>query len=88
MLRIERNGHDDLVTFQVDNLPHCIIVDDIGLSGVLIRKGEHERRIFLTAARRVPETDRWCHAVENQAGGQTSRPVMVRVRKAAVAAKR
>ena len=79
-LRIERNGHDDLVTFQVENLPHGVIVDDIGLSGVLIRKGENERQIFLTAAKWVGSTVRLCHAVENQAGGQASAPVWLRVR--------
>lgn len=81
MLRIERHGHDDLVTFQVDNLPHGVIVDDIGLSGVLIRKGENERQIFLAAASWVDETDRHAHAVENQAGAQTSPPVLVQVRR-------
>jgi WD40 repeat protein len=81
LLRIERHGHDDLVTFSVDNLPHGVIVDDIGLNGVLIRKGENERQIFLTAAKWVPETDRWCHAVEGQAGAQTSPPVLIKVRK-------
>jgi hypothetical protein len=80
-LRIQRNGHDDLVTFQVDNLPHGIIVDNIGLNGVLIPKGENERQIFLTAAKWVQETDRLCYAIENQAGKQTSRPVLLKVRK-------
>ncbi len=80
-LRIQRNGHDDLVTFQVDNLPHGIIVDNIGLNGVLIPKEQNERQIFLTAAKWVPETDRLCYAIENQAGKQTSRPVLLKVRK-------
>jgi hypothetical protein len=82
LLRIQRNGHDDLVTFFVENLPHGVIVDNIGLNGVLIPKGEDERQVFLTAARWVPETDRWCYAVENQAGRQTSTPVLLHVRKA------
>lgn len=80
-LKIQRNGHEDLVTFQVDNLPHGIIVDNIGLSGVLIPKEQNERQIFLTAAKWVPETDRLCYAIENQAGKQTSRPVLLKVRK-------
>src|SRR5204862_6474184 len=82
MLKIQRNGHDDLVTFTVENLPHGVIVDNIGLSGVLIPKGQNEREIFLTAAKWVPETDRLCFAIENQAGRQTSLPVMLHVRKA------
>jgi mono/diheme cytochrome c family protein/sugar lactone lactonase YvrE len=81
ILRIRRNGLDDLVTFTVENLPHGIIVDNIGLNGVLIPKGENEREIVLTAAKWVPETDRLCYAVENQAGRQTSLPVLLRVRK-------
>jgi hypothetical protein len=67
--------------FDVDNLPHGVIVDNIGLNGVLIAKDQNEREIFLTAAKWVPETDRLCFAVENQAGRQTSRPVLLHVRK-------
>src|SRR5207302_931475 len=81
LLKIQRNGHDDLVTFTVENLPHGVIVDNIGLNGVLIPKGENDRQIFLTAAKWVPETDRLCYAVENQAGRQTSLPVLLHVRK-------
>ena len=79
-LKVRRNGHDDLITFSVDNLPHGVIVDNIGLSGVLLEKGLSERQIFLSAERWVPDTDRLCHAVENQAGKQTSRPVMLHIR--------
>ncbi|MHB8520782.1 MAG: c-type cytochrome domain-containing protein [Limisphaerales bacterium] len=80
-LRAKRNGYDDLITFTVENLPHGVIVDNIGLNGVLIPKDQTEREIFLTAAKWVPETDRFCFAVENQAGRQTSRPVMLHVRR-------
>src|SRR6266702_8821127 len=80
-LKIKRNGHDDLVTFTVEGLPHGVIVDNIGLNGVLIPKDKNERQIFLTAAKWVPEQDRFCYAVENQAGRQTSLPVLLRVRK-------
>jgi hypothetical protein len=80
-LKVRRNGHDELVTFTVDNLPHGVIVDNIGLNGVLIAKDQNEREIFLTAAKWVPETDRLCFAVENQAGRQTSLPVLLHVRK-------
>ncbi len=81
MLRIQRNGHEDLVTFTVENLPHGVIVDNIGLNGVLIPKEENERQIFLNAAKWVPEQDRLCYAVESQAGRQTSLPVLLHVRK-------
>lgn len=81
LLKVRRNGHEELITFSVDNLPHGVIVDNIGLSGVLLEKGLSERQIFLTAERWVPETDRLCFAVEKQAGLQTSQPVMLHVRK-------
>jgi len=80
-LKVTRNGHTDLLTFSVDNLPHGVIVDNIGLSGVLIEKGLSERQIFISAAKWVGETDRTCYAIENQAGRQTSLPVILHVRK-------
>ncbi|EEF60701.1 PPC domain-containing protein [Pedosphaera parvula] len=82
-LKVIRNGHEDLITFTVENLPHGVIVDNIGLSGVLIPKGESERQIFLTAAKWVQDMDRLCYAVENQAGRQTSVPLLLHVRKKA-----
>lgn len=85
-LKIHRNGHQDLVTFFAENLPHGVIVADIGLNGVLIPKGESERQIFFNAAKWVPEQDRLFYMIEQQAGRQTSRPVMLKVRKAAQAA--
>jgi WD40 repeat protein len=77
---IERNGHQDDVRFDVDNLPHGIIVDNIGLSGVLVRKQENERQIFLTARPWVPETDRFIHAVAQGVGNQASPAIRLTVR--------
>lgn len=81
MLSIERNGFDGELKFEVDNLPHGVIVDNIGLNGVLIREGETKRQIFITAAEWVPESSRWIHAVALGAGNQASWPVMLYVRK-------
>jgi hypothetical protein len=81
-LKIKRNGFDELVTFTVESLPHGVIVDNIGLNGVLIPKDKSERQIFLTAAKWVPETDRLCFAKANQAESQTSLPLLIHVRKA------
>ncbi|MSU61543.1 MAG: hypothetical protein EXS31_03960 [Pedosphaera sp.] len=86
-LKVRRNGHEELITFTVENLPHGVIVDNIGLNGVLIPKEQSEREIFLSAARWVPEMDRMCFAIENQAGRQTSMPVLLKVRKGTVAMK-
>ncbi len=82
-IKVRRNGYDELITFTVQNLPHGVIVDNIGLNGVLIPKGENARQIFLTAAKWVSETDRPCFAIENEAGKQTSLPLMLHVRKKA-----
>ena len=81
LIKVERNGHDELITFNVDNLPHGVIVDNIGLSGVMMPKGQTERQIFLNAAPWVSDTDRTCFAVENQAGNQASMPLLLKVRK-------
>ena len=43
-LRAERNGFEDRIAFEVANLPHGIIVDDIGLSGVLIPEKQTDAR--------------------------------------------
>ena len=83
MLRVERNGYDGDLKFDLDNLPHGVIVDNIGLSGVLVRAGETERQIFITAADWVPATTRPVHAVSAQEGAQASRPILLRVPAAA-----
>jgi hypothetical protein len=80
-LKVRRNGHEELITFSVENLPFGVIVDNIGLNGVLIPKGENERQIFFTCEKWVPDTDRLCYAVEGQTGRQTSLPLLLHVRK-------
>jgi WD40 repeat protein len=86
LLKVERNGFDELANFDIDNLPHGVIVDNIGLNGVLIRAGETERQIFLTAAKWVPDTSRRIHAVANAAGIQASPPITLNVRRPAAVA--
>jgi len=81
MLRIERNGFNGELKFDVDHLPHGVIVDNIGLNGILIRAGENERRIFLTASDWVPETTRQIHAVSKGQGNQASRPILLHLRR-------
>ena len=50
---------------------------------VLFRLLMNGSEIFLTAAKWVPETDRPCYAIANEAGKQTSLPLMLHVRKKA-----
>ena len=80
-LKVKREGHEDIVTFTVENLPHGVIVDNIGLNGVLIPKGEMERQIFLKCAKWVPEMDRLAYCQAKQAGNPTSFPVLIHVRR-------
>ncbi len=90
-LRVERHEFADRIQLDVNNLPHGVIVDDIGLNGVLIPEGESERTIFIKAASWVPETRRAFHAVAKVDGEQASLPIFLRVQKsedAAAAAER
>ncbi|MDZ4783678.1 MAG: c-type cytochrome domain-containing protein [Planctomycetia bacterium] len=81
-LRVERNGFDDRIQFNLRNLPHGVIVDNIGLNGVLIPAGQTERQIFLTAESWVPETSRPFHAIAEVEGNQVSRPLILHVKRA------
>ena len=76
------------MTFQVENLPHGIIVDNIGLNGVLIPREASERQMFLTCAKWVGEQERLCYAIEQNAGRQTSRPLLLKVRRPSATAAR
>lgn len=88
-LRVDRRGDDALISMDVENLPHGVIVDNIGLNGVQIRAGENEREIFLTCAKWVLEQDRLCHVVVGSArndavrddAAQTGFPVLLKVRR-------
>lgn len=85
-LKVERNGFNDRVQFDVENLPHGVIVDNIGLNGVLIPEGQSERQVFLSCARWVPDIDRMFYARAG-VGGQASLPVTLRVRRGGPVAK-
>ncbi|MBL9091237.1 MAG: hypothetical protein JNL96_08430, partial [Planctomycetaceae bacterium] len=87
-LKIQRNGFEERVAFDVANLPHGVIVDNIGLNGILIPEKQTERQIFLTCYDWVPETSRTCFAETKtpRAGGgkvqfEASAPITVHVRK-------
>jgi hypothetical protein len=78
-LQIERHGYQGELRFEVENLPHGVIVDNIGLNGIMVRAGENERQVFLTAAKWVRPSERLIHAVTDREGAQTSRPLLLRV---------
>ncbi len=67
--------------FDVENLPHGVIVDNLGLNGITLLAGQNEGEIALKAESWVAEQDRLCFAVSREAGRQSSLPVMLHVRK-------
>ncbi|MEX2185647.1 MAG: c-type cytochrome domain-containing protein [Pirellulales bacterium] len=79
-LVIERNGFDGDLKFDVDNLPHGVIVDNIGLSGIFIPAGKTERQLFLSARDWAPEQTRPFQAVALVEGNQASLPLLLEVR--------
>ncbi len=82
-VKIERNGFDGRVPFGNEdsgrNLPHGVIVDNIGLNGLLIVEGKDERTFFLTAAKWVPGQTRWFYLKSRVEGDQTSWPIQLHV---------
>ena len=94
-IRVERNSFDDLINFDVHNLPHGVIIDDIGLNGVQVRAKENERPIYFRCSNWVADQDRLCHvamasarAEQDSAGVVTSFPVLLKIRKEAGVAAR
>lgn len=85
LIKVRRNGNADLVNLNVFNLPHGVIVDNIGLSGVQIRSGENEREVFITCSKWVAEQDRHFHAGIDAT--QTSQPLLLQVRRPKVGLK-
>ncbi len=82
-VKIKRNGMKARVQFEAlkQNLPHGIIIDNIGLNGLLIVEGQSERTFFLTATKWVPETTRTFHLKTGAGGSQSSWPIILHVRK-------
>jgi WD40 repeat protein len=78
---IDRKNHPGIVTFEMPGLPHGVIVDNIGLNGILIPEGQSEREFFLSARGFVEETDRPFFARSNEAAGQASAPILLSIRK-------
>ncbi|MFP6762115.1 MAG: c-type cytochrome domain-containing protein [Planctomycetaceae bacterium] len=61
------------------NLPHGVIVDNVGLSGLLIVEGTSQRKFYLTAADWVSESSRIFH-LKSREKSQTSWPIIVHVK--------
>ena len=88
-VHVQRNDFNGRLGFEAieHNLPHGIIVDNVGLSGLLIVEGQTERQFFITAAALVPEQTRVFHLRSKEEGGQTTWPVILHVKKRGQASK-
>jgi hypothetical protein len=89
-VKVERNGFDGQVPFGKEgagrNLPFGVIVDNLGLNGLLVLEKQSERVFFVTADASTPEQARPFHLTTTAEGGQSSRPVILRVKKPRVGA--
>jgi mono/diheme cytochrome c family protein len=83
-VKVERAGHVGSVAFGTEgcgrNLPFGVIVDNIGLNGLLIPEDQQERNFFITADRCAAEQTRPFHLITAAAGGVSSGPIMLHVR--------
>ena len=57
-----------------------MIVDNLGLNGLLILEDQDERTFFVTADESVPRQTRPFHLTTTAAGGISSLPVILHVR--------
>ncbi len=84
-VNVERNGFKGGISFGNEgagrNLPFGVIVDNIGLNGLLLVDNQDEREIFITADSVTREQTRPFHLTTGALGGQSSRPVILHVRK-------
>ena len=83
---LKRGSAKGALRFDVENLPHGVVVDNLGLNGITLLEGQDAGEIFIKAASWVPETDRPAFAVCREAGKQASLPVMLHVRRKGLAA--
>ena len=82
-VKIERNGYSGQVPFGNEgsgrNLPFGVIVDNLGLNGLLVLENQPERIFFITADSSTPEQVRPFHLTTTAEGGRSDRPVLLRV---------
>jgi WD40 repeat protein len=83
---LKRGSAKGALRFDVENLPHGVVVDNLGLNGITLLEGQDVGEIFLKAASWVPETDRLAVVVCREAGKQASLPVLLHVRRKGLAA--
>jgi hypothetical protein len=84
-VKTERAGYNGQVFFGKEgagrNLPFGVIVDNLGLNGLLVLENQAERVFFVTADASTPEQVRPFHLTTGAEGGQSTPPVLLRVKK-------
>jgi len=78
-ISIERLNLGDRVSFNFQNLPHGVIVNDIGLNGVLITEQLTDRTVFLASEVWVPAQRRLFFAEATIDGNQCTVPMILNV---------
>ena len=85
MVRANRIGFEGQVDFGKEdsgrNLAHGLIIDNIGLSGLMIPEKAGEQRFFITAAGWVPDSTRTFFLRTPSDGGHATRPIILHVKK-------
>jgi len=79
-LVVKRAGANGALRFEVENFPHGVIVDNLGLNGITLLEGQESGELFFKAASWVKEQDRLAYAVCRDVGKQASLPIILRVR--------
>ena len=82
---LKRGSAKGALRFDVENLPHGVVVDNLGLNGITLLEGQDAGEIFIKAVPWVAETDRLAFAVSRDSGKQASLPVLVHVRRKGLA---
>ena len=79
----KRNGHGGPIKFGNEgagrNLPHGVKVDDIGLNGLMIPKGQTRQRFFIKAEPFVQPQTRTFHLVVDNVNKLVGPPVVLKV---------
>ena len=83
---VKRGSAKGALRFDVENLPHGVVVDNLGLNGITLLEGQDAGEIFIKAAPWVPEADRLAVLVCRDVGKQASLPVLLHVRRKGLAA--
>ncbi|QEG24650.1 c-type cytochrome domain-containing protein [Mariniblastus fucicola] len=79
----KRNGHDGPIKFGNEgsgrNLPHGVRVDDLGLNGLMIPKGQNRQRFFIKAESFVEPQTRMFHLKVDNVNKLVCPPVILKV---------